>query len=821
MLLSVRAHDADMCFTAQAVVHAFLENLPASPPVNPPVNLCQPTHWHSHPPTFPPQSRQALTDAVVGVLISAPARLPTTRLCTHRSASLAQPQELLIKSGKQGTATQIEELLTEHDIIFSNKETKMTLINIRLHLRVLRRLSMAVVDQRKPSYEQSALYFFDRSEEVFGRRAPEVALQESTKAMDAFQAGIPDLDDLRVASETFHIMLLRGYNIRPAARQTSEVARSLVHYTKIPAALAPRFPKFAAHLVDFVSLRTFHLKYPHGKDLEGNDLPEQKPEYPIHASECLDKLVQEIFIPLMTFKKHQSLLASSSPLALPWVRDLLPVIEQMYIAELKPDIKLSVASSDQDMPDIEIEPVTEEEADALRKKFNADKDRLMDTMASEHLARFVVFLEWGAENLVEKVNQQPMMRDGAARLFMFNAGTDCTKDPPMHVSPWRMKGMADEEHLSTCIEVATKLLTDADTIMLISGRNSLIYKDMRKKILDLKPKLSSKELVMEPDEAQFMQHIRIDANAFGSIDLKDPYIQVVKTSKVWKTRKSMPRRFVPGNTAFKKMSSLPMLSKESLTSISFAEREQVFRGVTPTDKWSHAARAANKQQPDSSGSEDEETPADQSQAVAADASAKTVFFWMELHPKVCAQLLWETNARVLVDFTPGPGSLITAALAMQIKTVAIVHNLAHKKALMTICCNFIRAQIAANNMAFTPQDKNERMEALKPARLRAYEGGKKRGNEDSSSTSPAAKRAALADNVEAMLGGTALHAKPKPQPPKPMPKAASKGTAEESKGTAEEQGGAPSSAANTGAQGGTEVGGPSENLQDLLRQWAV
>eukprot|EP00969_Alexandrium_andersonii_P159347 7040268-Alexandrium_andersonii.AAC.1 len=79
--------------------------------------------------------------------------------------------------------------------------------------------------------------------------------------------------------------------------------------------------------------------------------------------------------------------------------------------------------------DVESMP-TYDEAEAMRKQFNMDVNDLKDIMAKEHLSRTVVFMEWGTDKLTDKINETPMMSDGAARLFIFNAGTDCTKDPP-------------------------------------------------------------------------------------------------------------------------------------------------------------------------------------------------------------------------------------------------------------------------------------------------------------------------------------------------------------------------------------------------------
>ena len=50
-------------------------------------------------------------------------------------------------------------------------------------------------------------------------------------------------------------------------------------------------------------------------------------------------------------------------------------------------------------------------------------------------------------------------------------------------------------------------------------------------------------------------------------------------------RKSVPRRFVPGHTAFKCMSGVPMLERVGMATVAPEERERCFRGVVPSDKW--------------------------------------------------------------------------------------------------------------------------------------------------------------------------------------------------------------------------------------------
>lgn len=99
-------------------------------------------------------------------------------------------KESLAKSSQPSSALDIANMFEAKKVRWASSESKMTVGTIRLHLRILRRLSMAVADQGDMKYQNSALYFFDRNEELWGRRCSQVALQESTKYFDAFQVGI-------------------------------------------------------------------------------------------------------------------------------------------------------------------------------------------------------------------------------------------------------------------------------------------------------------------------------------------------------------------------------------------------------------------------------------------------------------------------------------------------------------------------------------------------------------------------------------------------------------------------------------------------------
>ena len=254
-------------------------------------------------------------------------------------------------------------------------------------------------------------------------------------------------------------------------------------------------------------------------------------------------------------------------------------------------------------------------------------------MATEFINKNVLSLLWKSD-VLGTICDQPMMQDGAVRLFFFHAGLDCTKNPAKTHSALRMKGCVDEQHWQATFDTAAKLMVPSDTWLILSGKNDSFYKAARKDLRDLKPRVGIKELEIEPDEAQVAKLSRLESNSYGSVDLADRYMQVVKDPKDWKHRRAEDRRFVSGNTAFRKMSGVPLLAKSAMTTITHAEREKVFKGVVGSDKYSRSLRFGTGDDDAEAASEEDETEPVSDNAVVQPHS-KVVFFYMELHPRVC------------------------------------------------------------------------------------------------------------------------------------------------------------------------------------------
>ena len=192
--------------------------------------------------------------------------------------------------------------------------------------------------------------------------------------------------------------------------------------------------------------------------------------------------------------------------------------------------------------------------------------------------------------------------------------------------------------------------------------------------------------------------------------------------------------------------------------------------------------------------------------------------------------------------------MIKTAFMMSVKCIAIAHNMDHVRVLKSILSEYVADEMKQGSSKYAPLDKNDRINAAKPARLKADESVHKRRAVDEGFESPAAKRTAMAAGVDSMLeqltGNTAT---PKAKP-KAKAAASPSGQAqggepqtggsggEPQKGASggEPQGGGQGTGGQTGAArtgaapkakaqsappAAAGVVGPLENLQALLQQW--
>ena len=126
------------------------------------------------------------------------------------------------------------------------KDRTMTLANIRTHMRIVRRSAQAVLDPVDPSHTHSALYYWEKVEALFGRSSGEARLTESLRALDNFQAALPNNDDLRAAAEVFFISTLRGANLPWTTRDVAGFAKSCLMVVKIPKLVIQALPTYCS-----------------------------------------------------------------------------------------------------------------------------------------------------------------------------------------------------------------------------------------------------------------------------------------------------------------------------------------------------------------------------------------------------------------------------------------------------------------------------------------------------------------------------------------------------------------------------------------------
>ncbi|CAE7714171.1 unnamed protein product [Symbiodinium sp. CCMP2592] len=747
-------------------------------------------------------------------------------------------REHLLKNASSGAATNLVDYMAQHKIVYGTSDSTLSVGTIRLHLRVLRRLSLAMVDSGTPAYEGSALYWFDRNEELWGRKGIQVTLQENARNFDAFQAALPNLDDLRDASMNLHILLLRGNNIKLSGRGIGDLARALVLYSRVPTALLPRFEKYAELLKPFASLREFHREFPVG--MEENGSPAVRDiTYPMFAQESADKLTTQVLIPLFNYKKHGALMGGGSALGVVFVKQLLPELEAMYAQEQARQSMAQGISSVSAVPPADSqseEPVSEEEAAALKKAFDEKQMELLNSMAQEFLNSNVLLLSWTNPSLMDALCGHPLTKDGASKLFCWQAGLDATTGPTGRTSIFRMKAAADETRMDSSIDMMAKLMRDLDSGLFFSGRNTLIAKDLKKKLQALKPKVGLKEMQISPDEEVLLRLLHGEGrNQYASLDpvlrlqgKAEIYFHIVKTSKCWKDRRPAARRFVSGNTAFRTMQNAPILETAAMHKVSSKERDAVFRNVIGSDRWSPgvgrksagggAASATTADRESESEEGGEENPL----AGCTDAEGNVVLFHMELHPKVLAQLLWENQARVLIDFSPGSAMMARTALSMGVKVILIGLNDAHVGVLRKMLTQFIRANIDADMAGFAPSDKMEKLQQLKPARLKLHES--RRGIAEMSPPLPGAGKATfektMSAAIDALQTGANLppakrqRTEPKPAPPKPSTPAVPK-----PKPPADPKAKAPAAKVQPAPTPATGAA-PSESVADLLNMFS-
>ena len=127
-----------------------------------------------------------------------------------------------------GAATAVEVAEVLESVQCASKETKVTATSVRMHLRVLKRLSMAVADQANPVHEKSGLWYLEKCQEIWGRKTPQTALNGSVRQLDAFAAACVDSNELQMGCEAHFYLALRGNVTKLSDRTVGVYARACV-----------------------------------------------------------------------------------------------------------------------------------------------------------------------------------------------------------------------------------------------------------------------------------------------------------------------------------------------------------------------------------------------------------------------------------------------------------------------------------------------------------------------------------------------------------------------------------------------------------------
>ena len=135
-----------------------------------------------------------------------------------------------------------------------------------------------------------------------------------------------------------------------------------------------------------------------------------------------------------------------------------------------------------------------------------------------------------------------------------------------------------------------------------------------------------------------------------------------------RTHIAEPRRYLAGNTALKCIRDAPYLRPENMVKISPENREKAFRGVKGSDKYGKLVKDS-----DSEG-EEEKTNMGEVAENTTDDSGLVVWYWMDHHPKVYCQLMWENRSQVLVSLTPGSGLVIRTAILMGVEVLVVANS---------------------------------------------------------------------------------------------------------------------------------------------------
>ena len=183
-------------------------------------------------------------------------------------------------------------------------------------------------------------------------------------------------------------------------------------------------------------------------------------------------------------------------------------------------------------------------------------------------------------------------------------------------------------------------------------------------------------------------------------------------------------------------------------------------------------------------------------------------------PQVVAEFLWESSARVMVDFGVGGGMALRSALTLHVKVVGVCFNADHLRVVKANTTKWIHKQLDERKGDLCPANFDARLESARDPREVLWASQKRKNAARDGSPNPKRHAAARLDGLLDDLynpGPSGSHATPKknaspetsgakPKPSAPEPKQKPK----------------PAPETKPSEEGGEEN---PEELKKLLEEW--
>ena len=143
--------------------------------------------------------------------------------------------------------------------------------------------------------------------------------------------------------------------------------------------------------------------------------------------------------------------------------------------------------------------------------FGFPKVQLKKDIAKEIVEKSVAILTWVDPKCVGKIIDHSLVKSSTQRLWHLFAGCDAVKYGHQRRGYLRQKGAVDADHLTAFIKMFSDTgLADRDSIVMVSGRNSHIFKEMTKEINKLRPRVCATRMQLQPCDADVLKLVRAE-----------------------------------------------------------------------------------------------------------------------------------------------------------------------------------------------------------------------------------------------------------------------------------------------------------------------